>query len=168
MHIPALRDRKEDIPLLLNHYLDLFNQRKNAKVSGFSQEALERLISYSWPGNIRELENLVERVSLLKGEGEISVLDLPAKYQMGQPGLMSALGALGISASNSLPAQIPEGGIDFNLAVDEFENQLLIQALEKTGWNRNQAAILLRLNRTTLVEKLKKKGLRPASPDLGL
>jgi transcriptional regulator with GAF, ATPase, and Fis domain len=176
MHIPSLRDRKEDIPLLLNHYLDLFNQRKNSRVTGFSSEAIQQLMSYSWPGNIRELENLVERVSLLKGEGEISITDLPPKYQANQPGLMSALGALSPQSSSyrsthsptGFITQLPEGGIDFNSAVDEFENQLLIQALEKTGWNRNQAAILLRLNRTTLVEKLKKKGLRPTNNlDLG-
>ena len=80
--------------------------------------------------------------------------DLPIKYRS------QTISAVGISA----PAQdIPDFGVDFNSAVDQFENNLILRALEKTGWNRNQAAHLLRLNRTTLVEKIKKKGLRPPS-----
>ena len=106
-------------------------------------------MNYSWPGNIRELENLVERMSILKGSGEVSLLDLPAKYKS----------AAACFAETGI-IDLPEDGLDFNTAVDQFENALILKALEKTGWNKNQAAILLRLNRTTLVEKMKKKGLR--------
>jgi DNA-binding NtrC family response regulator len=80
----------------------------------------------------------------------VDVSDLPPKYKSGKT-VSTDIGAL----------EIPEGGMDFNSAVDAYENALIMKALEKTGWNRNQAAALLRLNRTTLVEKIKKKGLTP-------
>lgn len=150
LNVPALRDRKSDIPLLLNHFINKFNQSKNRKIAGVDEEALEYLVNYSWPGNIRELENLVERIAILKGEGVVQMMDLPPKYKKGST-----------QKAADLEFDIPTEGIDFNTAVDQFENRLILQALEKTGWNRNQAAILLRLNRTTLVEKIKKKGLRP-------
>lgn len=152
IQIPALRERKTDIPLLLNHFLNNFNKNKTKTISGFSSEAMNCLINYAWPGNIRELENLVERLSILKGSGEVAPQDLPAKYK-------SAAACYAETGS----IDIPEEGLDFNNAVDQFENALIIKALEKTGWNKNQAAMLLRLNRTTLVEKMKKKGLKSAS-----
>ncbi len=149
--LPALRERKSDIPLLFAHFIEIFNRNKGRQLLGFSAEALEALVQYPWPGNIRELENLVERLSILKGQGQIEMMDLPIKYR----------GGTHSSRSHNL-MDIPDQGLDFNTAVDQFENQLILRALEKTGWNRNQAALLLRLNRTTLVEKIKKKGLRQA------
>jgi DNA-binding NtrC family response regulator len=148
--VPALSDRKSDIPILLAHFLETFRRSKGHKISGFSADSMESLVAYPWPGNIRELENLVERLAILKGHGEIQVVDLPVKYR-------------GTSAANREigSVDIPEAGLDFNSAVDAYENALILRALEKTGWNRNQAALLLKLNRTTLVEKIKKKGLRP-------
>jgi DNA-binding NtrC family response regulator len=152
IQIPALRERKTDIPLLLNHFLTSFNKNKTKSISGFSAEAMNCLVNYAWPGNIRELENLVERLSILKGHGEVAPQDLPPKYK-------SAAACYAETGS----IDIPEEGLDFNNAVDQFENALIMKALEKTGWNKNQAAMLLRLNRTTLVEKMKKKGLKSAS-----
>ena len=147
--IPALRERRSDIPLILAHFIEVFNRTKNKKLLGFSTEAMQYLCNYNWPGNIRELENLVERLAILKGQGVIESHDLPLKYRQ---------------SLNSTPRlenfDIPENGVDFNTAVDNFENTLILRALEKTQWNRNQAALLLKLNRTTLVEKIKKKGLR--------
>lgn len=150
--IPALRERKSDIPLLFSHFMDHFNKTKMRHLLGCTAEAMECLTHYPWPGNIRELENLVERLSILKGQGFVDVIDLPTKYQTNAPKTMDV---------DSL--EIPENGLDFNTAVDQYENALILRALEKTGWNRNQAALLLRLNRTTLVEKIKKKGLKPAN-----
>lgn len=150
--IPALRDRRTDIPLLAAHFLAHFNRVKARNLSGFSNEAMDCLTAYSWPGNIRELENLIERLAILKGQGLVDINDLPAKYRA-QSSIAAAVEVIAL----------PEDGVDFNSAVDRFENQLILQALEKTGWNRNQAAMLLKLNRTTLVEKMKKKGLRPPS-----
>lgn len=149
IHLPALRERKSDIPLLLNHFVNQFNKNKTRILTGFSAESLSCLTHYAWPGNIRELENLIERLSILKGQGSVEVSDLPAKYKSN----VSSYAESGI-------VEIPDSGLDFNSAVDQFENALIMKALEKTGWNKNQAAILLRLNRTTLVEKMKKKGLK--------
>ncbi|MFK8138602.1 MAG: sigma 54-interacting transcriptional regulator [Bdellovibrionales bacterium] len=148
--IPALRERKSDIPLLVHHFVKQFNQEKNSNIHGVSPEAMAQLMKYDWPGNIRELENLMERLSVLVGEGIVQVEDLPEKYLNETQRR--------VQAENTI---IGDEGIDFNSVVDEFENRLILQALQKTGWNRNQAAKLLRLNRTTLVEKIKKKGLQP-------
>lgn len=152
INVPALRDRKTDIPLLLGHFVTAFNKNKSRGLLGFSEEAMDSLCNYPWPGNIRELENLIERLAILKGYGKIELSDLPAKYQ----NFKSAPVDIELTS-----LEIPEDGMDFNKAVDDYENQLILRALEKTGWNRNQAALLLKLNRTTLVEKIKKKGLRP-------
>jgi DNA-binding NtrC family response regulator len=148
--IPSLKQRRNDIPLLLHHFVQHFNQTKNRSLAGFSPDALEALFHYPWPGNIRELENLVERLAILKCTGMVDLIDLPEHYRSHR--------AVPV-VSDTL--DIPESGMDFNSAVDAYENLLILQALEKTGWNRNQAAALLKLNRTTLVEKIKKKGLRP-------
>lgn len=155
--IPALRERKTDIPILLNHFMIQFNKNKSKTLTGFSQDAMKCLVSYAWPGNIRELENLIERLSILKGFGSVEVVDLPHKYR-----------STAASFAETGSVDIPENGLDFNTAVDQFENALILKALEKTGWNKNQAALLLRLNRTTLVEKMKKKGLKSNEADLDI
>lgn len=148
--VPSLRARKTDIPILLNHFLELFRKVKGHKITGIHPDAMDCLVNYTWPGNIRELENLVERISILKGYGHIELSDLPPKYRNAK-----------VSLTETNEIYLPDIGLDFNSAVDAYENALILRALEKTGWNRNQAAMLLRLNRTTLVEKIKKKGLRP-------
>lgn len=150
--LPALRNRKSDIPQLFSHFVDIFSKSKGRGLSGISADALDCLMNYTWPGNIRELENFVERMTILKGQGQLEVVDLPEKYRSGK-----------FIQKPAEVLEIPENGIDFNSAVDAFENSIILKALEKTGWNRNQAAMLLKLNRTTLVEKIKKKGLRPAN-----
>lgn len=153
--IPALRERKTDIPILLNHFMIQFNKNKSKALTGFSQDAMKCLVGYGWPGNIRELENLIERLSILKGFGSVEVSDLPHKYR-----------STAASFAETGSVDIPDNGLDFNTAVDQFENALILKALEKTGWNKNQAALLLRLNRTTLVEKMKKKGLKSNETEL--
>ena len=153
IRVPALRERRADIPLLLHHFMEEFNKSRGRQMNGISQDALQLLYHYHWPGNIRELENLIERVAILKGNGTIEVQDLPEKYRKVQ---------VEVDPNH---VDIPDAGLDFNSAVDSYENALIMRALEKTGWNRNQAAVLLKLNRTTLVEKIKKKGLRPPEAD---
>ncbi len=151
MKIPALRERKDDIPILLEHFIQKFNQNAGIQITGIHPMAMDKLMHYAWPGNIRELENFVERVSILRKEGMIEISDIPQYFQDHQ----------GNQLNGNLAIDIPENGLDFNTAIASYENQLILNALNKTGWNRNQAAILLRLNRTTLVEKIKKKGLKP-------
>jgi DNA-binding NtrC family response regulator len=154
IRIPALRERKSDIPLLLHHFMESFNRSRSRSLKAIAPEAMELLVNYGWPGNIRELENLVERLAILKGSGTVEVIDLPERYKKV------------VVEADMTQVEIPANGVDFNSAVDAYENALIMRALEKTGWNRNQAALLLRLNRTTLVEKIKKKGLRP--PDAAI
>ncbi len=150
--IPPLRERRDDIPLLIHNFLSRFNSDRRHAVKGFSRETLNILGNYEWPGNVRELENLVERLVILKDSGFITPDDLPDKYLSGQqihvPMTEAAIGDV-----------LPEGGICLNTAVDEFENRLIIQALARTGGNKKEAAGLLNLKRTTLIEKLKKKNL---------
>jgi DNA-binding NtrC family response regulator len=157
IHLPSLRERKTDIPVLLNYCVERFNKAKGKSITGFSDEVLALLTNYTWPGNVRELENLVERLTILKGNGQVEITDLPEKYTSQKSNAVE-------TSLDSI--SLPESGVDFNTAVDSYENALIIQALEKTGWNRNQAATLLRLNRTTLVEKIKKKGLRPPESEI--
>ncbi|MDR4486243.1 MAG: sigma-54 dependent transcriptional regulator [Nitrospirales bacterium] len=146
--VPPLRQRVEDIPLLIQHFIDQFNDRRGAELAGVTPEAMNVLCEYSWPGNVRELGNIVERIAILKRRGVIEVADLPEKIrqQSGQ-------------TLPNIPAAIPVAGLDLSRAVEEFENRLILEALERTNWVKSKAARLLQINRTTLIEKLKKKSL---------
>jgi transcriptional regulator with GAF, ATPase, and Fis domain len=149
IEIPPLRERKMDIPLLTHHFLEQFNKRKKKKIRGIREEAMARLTQYEWPGNVRELENTIERVIILLDGDEVTSQDLPDKFQ--------ELPEMDPAQS----PQIPESGISLDAAVNEFERNLILQALAKTGWVKNKAAQLLNLNRTTLIEKIKRQNLQP-------
>lgn len=153
--IPPLRERRDDIPLLIHTFLTRFNADKRHAVKGFSRDSLGILCNYEWPGNVRELENLVERLVILKGSGLITPDDLPEKYLSGKQLQPMPVQTTSLTLDNLLP----EGGICLNTAVDEFENNLIMQALARSGGNKKEAALLLNLKRTTLIEKLKKKNL---------
>jgi transcriptional regulator with GAF, ATPase, and Fis domain len=155
--IPPLRERRDDIPLLIQAFLTRFNSDKRNAVKGFSRDTLDILCNYEWPGNVRELENLVERLVILKGSGFITPDDLPEKYLSGRPSVQVQI-RLPVSTLQT-GNELPEGGICLNSAVEEFENRLILQALSRTGGNKKEAALLLNLKRTTLIEKLKKKNL---------
>ncbi len=148
IYLPPLRERGLDIPILANHFLKKYNQLRKKHVRRFSQEAIDALMNYSWPGNVRELENLVEMLVVMKEEGEIGVLDLPEKMR-----------GVKIEKVYSSEEVLPEEGVDYNRLVYEFERNLLFRALNQCGGVKNKAAKLLRLNRTTLVEKLKRFGM---------
>ena len=147
IEVPPLRDRREDIPLLAQHFVERIAAEKDKPVDGIAQDALDRLCDHDWPGNVRELENLIERLVVLCGEGEIRLEDLPPKLREGP------------STPFAQAPRVTASGLPFNEVVDRFETDLILQALEQTHWNKNQAARLLGLNRTTLLEKIKKKGL---------
>lgn len=153
IYIPPLRARKTDIPLLARFFLEKFNRLNNKGIPGITEEAMLCLTQYHWPGNIRELENLLERVVVLKQNNSvIEQKDFPTGYFQNV--------RLDRFVAN---VALPDEGLDFNRAVHEFESELILQALQRTAGNKNQAATLLNLNRTTLVEKLKRKGLRVIS-----
>ncbi len=154
LYVPPLQQRKEDIPILIKFFIKELSKNKMDVLQGISLPVIQHLCRYDWPGNIRELENLIERLCVLKGNSMIELADLPAKYHTDPT-----------EETNHI-AMIPESGLDFKITVDHFENELILKALKKTNWNRNQAAKLLRLNRTTLLEKIKKKGLGKNRPDI--
>ena len=150
IEVPPLRARGGDLALLVHHFLDIARQERGSRVTAVTDAAMERLMDYAWPGNVRELENLTERMTVLVSEGEIDVDDLPPHLRQASPPSVGA-------------PRLPSGGLSFNDVVGQFETQLIEQALEQTHWNKNKAAQLLGLNRTTLLEKIKKRGIQPAS-----
>jgi DNA-binding NtrC family response regulator len=157
VQLPPLRDRKEDIPLLVQHFLDKFragaDPRNPRGPMTVSQEVMRRLMSYPWPGNVRQLENTVERAMALSGaRTQMDVSDLPEE--------LAPASAPPMVASLALP---PEG-MDLDVLVSTIERELIARALDRTGGNKGQAAKLLNLKRTTLVEKLKRFD-RDVAPD---
>jgi len=152
IHIPPLRERSSDIPLLVDHFIEKYAKAGTGEMKRVTQPAMDMLVGYGWPGNVRELENQIERLVVLKKEDTIDVTDLPEKVS----GVSSSSSHL---RSGSDDMDIPENGISFKRAVSDFESKLIMGALKKTGGNKNKAASLLKLNRTTLVEKIKKKSL---------
>ena len=144
IHVPPLRERREDVPLYVEHYLKE-QAREHPGVLGITNSAMKRLVEYDWPGNVREVQGLVQRLVLLKREGWIDEADLPH----------NGTRTRGLVPHVSLPAD----GVDFSALVDAFERDLIVQALATTEGNKNRAALLLGLKRTTLVEKIRTKGI---------
>jgi sigma-54 dependent transcriptional regulator, flagellar regulatory protein len=152
IRLPALMERPVDIPLLAHYFLGKLNQDKRTQVKGVSPGALEKLMQHSWPGNVRELANMLERLVVLKGEGEIQISDLPERLR-------------GNGDQEAVRVVMPEAeicgeGICLTTVVSEFEKNLIYQSLEKTDWVKNKAAKLLHVKRTTLVEKIKRYDLQ--------
>ncbi|NUM87681.1 MAG: sigma-54-dependent Fis family transcriptional regulator [Bdellovibrionales bacterium] len=160
IHMPALRDRKGDIPLLVNHFLAHFNEEKGCDVAIAGEEVMHAIMAYDWPGNVRELENLVQRLVILKRNGAIETKDLPPKLFGARAAQAGAAAAGAVDMDTILRFDLPDGGLDFKSVINQIEDHLLKQALHRTGGNKNKASELLRMNRTTLVEKLKKKQLQ--------
>jgi DNA-binding NtrC family response regulator len=152
IRVPPLRERRDDIPILVDHFVARYNREKGRALEGILPEALEILSRYPWPGNVRELENLVERFVVLKGSGLIGPEDIPQKIRRTEGFLKAALPVLG------------ESGMDMRTATEDFENTLIRQALHLAAGNKNRAAALLGLKRTTFVEMLKRKNLDLAEP----
>ncbi|MGQ9922033.1 MAG: helix-turn-helix domain-containing protein, partial [Desulfobacca sp.] len=145
IHLPPLRERRSDIPILVNHFIHEFSRKKKKNLRRLTPGAMRRLTDYDWPGNVRELENLMERLVILSEDEVLDVKDLPEHLQP-RP-----------SGPNWWQAEIPAGGLPLQKMLSELERQLIIKALDQAGWVKNQAAQLLQLNRTTLVEKIKKQ-----------
>jgi len=169
--IPPLRDRESDIPLLVQHFLKKCNENQDQPAKVISDETIQMLTNYSWPGNIRELGNFIERMVVLSVGDNITPRDLPEKVlgevpreslpPMEKSGCeLSPTEMLQNGLKQSFFIGLPEGGINLKNAVEEFERGLITEALEKTNWVKNKAAGLLELNRTTLVEKIKKMDLK--------
>ena len=152
IRVPPLRHRKSDIPLLIDFFFKRIDPRKRNGINGFSSKAEDALVAYDWPGNVRELENMVERMSILASGDKIELEDVPDSIK-------------GKGAKiESIEVTIPKDGIVFDQAVEEYERKLILEALNETNWVKTKAAKLLNINRTTLIEKMKKKKLaKPAA-----
>ncbi|MBI5419478.1 MAG: sigma-54-dependent Fis family transcriptional regulator [Deltaproteobacteria bacterium] len=147
VRIPPLRERIEDIPLLASHFIERFNREKARAIEGIRPESFDIFQKYRWPGNIRELENVIERIVVLKGTGWIEPGDIPEKMRRGASSQGVAAPILG------------DSGLDIKSATEDFENRLIVQAMSLAKGNKNRAAALLGLKRTTFVEMLKRKNL---------
>lgn len=143
--IPPLRERRSDIPLLVQHFLEKHNAQRPSQPTRIADDAMVHLWEYDWPGNVRELENLIERMVVLSDDGAIRVESLP-------PNIRSFI------SDKKIPRPtLTDEGIDLNQAVEEFEYRLIDEALRRTKGNKQAAARLLGLKRTTLVAKLRRK-----------
>ncbi len=156
VRLPPLRERREDVPLLVRFLIDRVNQRTAMPVRGITRRAVDTLIAWEWPGNVRELGATLERMVVMADGDVLTIDDVPSHIR-------AHVGLLEEEPESSVDPHgrplLPDEGLKLAAAVEGFENSLIIQALERTGWNKNQAAQLLQMNRTTLVEKLKKRGL---------
>ena len=149
IHVPALRDRVEDVPILATHFLARFEQEFRKSFRGFSPAAMTRLVEYGWPGNVRELRNAVERAALLAPGGEIQL----AHLRLDAPSPRDVLTAPPANATVD-PAGKPLLAVD-DLSMASVERALIVRVLAETNGNRSQAARVLGVNRTTLYNKLK-------------
>jgi two-component system response regulator HydG/two-component system response regulator AtoC len=137
IHVPPLRERKEDIPLLFDHYIRVFRSRRGLDVEGLAEDALESLVRYDWPGNVRELKNLVESSLVVATSRRISFADLPEDFR-----------------ARLRRSETPQPG----------ERERLVSALVSTRWNKTEAASRLNWSRMTLYRKMAKYEIEAPSP----
>lgn len=148
--IPPLRERKEDIPLLCDYFIDKFSKKFGYSLK-INSQVMDIFLNYHWPGNVRELENLIERLYVLNDGGTVSVEDIPERIRFGE---------------NLLPKAVSDdlnpfsSGIDLNEVLRDYEKKLILHALNLNGWVKSRAAKYLNINRTTLIEKMKRLGIK--------
>jgi DNA-binding NtrC family response regulator len=140
LKVPALRERTEDIPLLCGYFLERFNRRHDRRVKSIAPAAYHLLMRHRWPGNVRELENTIERGVLVSRGSEITVNDLPES----------------VRGESMAPADVE---LPTNRTLADIERLAIIQTLERTNWNKQEAAQILGLYRPTLYSKMKKHGI---------
>ncbi|MFP4037819.1 MAG: sigma-54-dependent transcriptional regulator, partial [Desulfobacteraceae bacterium] len=144
IHLPPLRERRGDIPLLVGHFLERFNRKLEREVEGLTPEATAALVRYDWPGNVRELENVLERAVLLAGDRWITPTDLPDGIASGR---------------DQRPSALPEESLSIKRATRRLESELIRRALEITGGNRSKASRILEISRPVLLSKIRDYGL---------
>lgn len=152
--IPPLRERKEDIPILCDYFIDRFSSKFGYRLK-INREVFDIFLKYNWPGNVRELENLIERLYVLSDNGVVKVDDIPDRIKFQE---------------NTVPQDlIPDEfnpfatAIDLNELIMEYEKKLILHALNMNKWVKSRAAKYLKINRTTLIEKMKRLGIKDVS-----
>jgi two-component system response regulator AtoC len=145
IHIPPLRERRGDIPLLVGHYIDLFNKKLDKNIEGLSSETMPVLMGYSWPGNVRELENVLERSVLLAKGRWITPSELPSSVVDGQ------------TLTTDLE---PDSSLSIKKATKQLERSLIKKALDLTGGNRTKASKILEISRPILISKIKEYDIK--------
>jgi len=154
IRVPSLKQRTSDIPLLIDHFLKKLQKGKKRRLTGFTSQAMKAMLDYEWPGNIRELENMIKRLTILCENEVVTFDDLPEHIQR---------------VDTTIPSEqdeIVEDSISLDEAVRCYEKRLILEALEKSGWVKTKAAKLLNINRTTLLEKIKRQNLAGETPAL--
>ena len=144
INLPPLRERKEDIPLLIDHFIQKYNERHKLSIEGIAEDALAMLLDYSWPGNVRELENIIERAMILSQGRRIMAENLPAEVK---------------SPEQNRIKKLMEEEISIKKATRLLEEELIRKALQKTGGNRTQAAKILEISHPALLSKIKEYGI---------
>ncbi len=152
MHVPSLKNRREDVPLLTQHFLDKYCMEQILQPKSVSNEAMKLLMTFDWPGNVRQLSNSIEMAVALSGDRV--VLDSEDFPVVSKPG---------VSRKSFQAIDIPDEGIDFNTMISDLEKQLILQSLQAARGNKKRAASLLQLKRTTFVEKLRRIGADPST-----
>jgi transcriptional regulator with GAF, ATPase, and Fis domain len=170
LNIPSLKERTADIPLLIDAFLEKYTRQRGRQPFTFAPEAMAAITHYGWRGNVRELENLIQHMSILFTGKTVYLEDLPEKFQSviitieektEEPAKERHLSSQppADSLASFHPATWQNGQIDFNVLINDFETQLIVQAMKLSDGNKKEAARLLRLKRTTLLEKIKKKDI---------
>ena len=152
--IPPLRERREDIPVLAHHFLEDANKRMNRGIKGFTNAVMDRLVAHNWSGNVRELENEIERIVALAGDADTINVDMLSEHVRGRPALDDAS-----AGGEEAPALS-----DMNLAVDDLKRKLIRQALEETG-SKSKASEKLGIPRQSLQKMMKRLGMKDAAGD---
>ena len=147
IRVPTLKQRKSDILLLIDFFIKKYSKGKKAKIKGFTREAMEAMLDYDWPGNVRELENVIQRMTILCDNQTAGLDDLPEHVRQNRKIL------------KPIEEDIYNDGLTLDEAVKDYEKKLIIDALERSNWVKTKAAKILNINRTTLVEKIKKQKL---------
>jgi two-component system response regulator AtoC len=154
IHVPALKHRRDDIPLLVQHFLKKYCTDQQQQLKSVSNEAMKYLMAHNWPGNVRQIANAIEMAVTLSGDRDI--LDFEDFPVVSKPS----------TARASFQAiEIPDDGIHFNTMISDLEKQLILQSLQVAGGNKKRAASLLHLKRTTFVEKLRRMGVESSTQE---
>jgi two-component system nitrogen regulation response regulator NtrX len=146
-HVPPLRERREDIPLMAKHFLAFFCSKESRETKTLEQDALEAMAAYNWPGNVRELKNIVERLVIMTPHRSISLADLPQGIQQAEP------------RSHEGKAYIPDSGVSLKQAREDFEKEFILQKLQENDGNISRTAEAIDMERSNLHRKIKSYGI---------